>query len=69
MPPRYYWISALIVVVLTAVISIATHRRSKKDILLVLCWVVAGLVLLLGAVIGVSELLVALGIAERGFAL
>jgi len=69
MSPRYYWISALVLVALTAAISIATHRRSRKDVLIVLCCVAGGMALLVGLVVGASKLLVILGIAERGFVL
>ncbi|MFQ5671640.1 MAG: hypothetical protein ACE5G9_00975 [Nitrospinales bacterium] len=69
MPPRYYWISALILVAFTAAISFATHRRSRKDVLIILCWVAGGMALLTGLVVGASWLLVALGIAEKGFVL
>ena len=69
MPPRYYWISALILVGITVLISFNTQRRSQKEFFLVLCWVAGAMALLMGIIVGASKLLVTLGIAERGFVL
>ena len=66
---RYYSISALILVVLTAAISFATNRRSRKEILFILFCVAGGMIILVGLIIGVSKLLMVLGIAENGFVL
>ncbi|MBI4384544.1 MAG: hypothetical protein HY579_10980 [Nitrospinae bacterium] len=67
MSPRYYLISAIVVFVLTAVISAATQKRTAKEILMVLCWVVSGLFLIVGALVGIVQALAMLGIAESGY--
>ncbi|MFQ5716189.1 MAG: hypothetical protein ACE5GQ_03730 [Nitrospinales bacterium] len=68
MSSRYYWISTIIVAVLTAVISLIAHKRSAKDVFFVFCGVAGGVVLLVSVLIGFARLLEFLGIAERGFA-
>ncbi|MBI4389961.1 MAG: hypothetical protein HY580_07255 [Nitrospinae bacterium] len=67
MSPRYYLISAIVVFVLTAVISAATQKRTAKEIFMVLCWVVSGLFLIVGALVGIVQALAMLGIAESGY--
>ncbi|MBI5428500.1 MAG: hypothetical protein HZA02_09525 [Nitrospinae bacterium] len=67
MSPRYYLISAIVVFVLTAVISAATNRRTAREILMILCWVVSGLALIVGALVGIVQALAMLGIAESGY--
>ena len=67
MSPRYYLVSGIIVFILTVVISWWKEAKSSKEILVVFCQVVLLLILLIGFVIGLSELLVYLGIAQSGF--
>ena len=67
MSPRYYLVSGVIVFVLTIVISWWKEAKSSKEVLVVFCQVVLLLMLLIGFVIGLSELLVYLGIAQSGF--
>ena len=67
MSPRYYLVSGIIVFILTVVISWWKEAKSSKEILVVFCQVVLLLILLVGLVIGFSELLVYLGIAQSGF--
>jgi len=67
MSPRYYLVSGVIVFVLTIVISWWKEAKSSKEILIVFCQVVLLLILLIGLVIGFSELLLYLGISQSGF--
>ena len=67
MSPRYYLVSGVIVFILTIVISWWKEAKSTKEVLVVFCQVVLLLIFLVGLVIGFSELLVYLGIAQSGF--
>lgn len=67
MSPRYYLITTVLVIVLTVAISVSKQTRSKKQIFLIFCYVVAGLVCLVAAAIGTAQLLVMFGIAESGY--
>ena len=67
MNPRYYWISALIVIGLTLTIGFATQRKTGRDLALIGVQVICGLFVLVGLVSGLVKLLVFLGIAEEGF--
>ena len=67
MSPRYYLASGVIVFILTIAISWWKEAKSSKEVLVVFCQVVLLLVLLVGLVIGFSELLLYLGIAQSGF--
>ena len=67
MSPRYYLVSAIIVVVLTMAISFWKQEKTAKDILIVFCQVVVLWTFLFGAVFGLTELFVYLGIAQSGF--
>ncbi len=67
MSPRYYLVSGIIVFILTIVLSWWKEAKSSKEVLVVFCQVVLLLMLLIGFVIGLSELLVYLGIAQSGF--
>ena len=69
MSPRYYLISAIVVLVTTAAISIWKQKKTGKEIFLVLCQVVAFFALILGTVMGLAKLLEVLGIAQSGFIL
>ncbi len=66
---RFYWISFLIVMGLTLLISWVKQTRTRKEFLMILLKVTLGFV---GAVLGLwgfSYLLVALGISKSGFIL
>ena len=67
MSPRYYLVSGVIVFALTIVISWWKEANSSKEVLVVFCQVVLLLIVLIGLVIGFSELLLYLGIAQSGF--
>ena len=67
MSPRYYLISGLIVVVLTMIISWWKETKSIKEVFVVFCRVVALLLILIFALVGLVELFVYLGIAQDGF--
>ena len=67
MSPRYYLVSGVIVFVLTIVISWWKEAKSSKEVLVVFCQVVLLLILLIGLVIGFSELLLYLGVSQSGF--
>jgi len=67
MSPRYYLISGIIVVVLTMIISWWKETKSIKEVFVVFCRVVALLLMLIFALVGLVELFVYLGIAQDGF--
>ena len=67
MSPRSYLISGIIVVVLTMIISWWKEAKSIKEVFVVFCRVVALLLILIFALVGLVELLVYLGIAQDGF--
>ena len=67
MSPRYYLVSAIIVVVLTTAVSWWKQKRTAKAVFVVFVQVVILWVFLLGAVFGLAELLKHLGIAQSGF--
>ena len=67
MSPRYYLISGIIVVVLTMIISWWKEAKSIKEVFVVFCRVMALLLILLFALVGLAELLFFLGIAQDGF--
>ena len=67
MSPRYYLISTIIVVALTLIISFWKHKKTAKDVSIVFCQVVVLWAFLFGAVFGLTELFVYLGIAQSGF--
>ena len=67
MSPRYYLISGIIVVVLTMIISWWKEAKSIKEVFVVFCRVVALLLILTFALVGLVELFVYLDIAQDGF--
>ena len=67
MSPRYYLISGVVVVVLTMIISWWKEAKSIKEVFVVFCRVVALLLILVFALVGLVELFVYLGIAQDGF--
>ena len=67
MSPRYYLVSAFIVIVLTIAVSWWRQKKTAKEVFIVFGQVVILWVFLLGAVFGLAELLKYLGIAQSGF--
>ena len=67
MSPKYYLISGIVVVVLTMAISWWEQKKTVKEIFVVFCRVVVLIFLFLFALVGFSEILVYLGIAQDGF--
>jgi Na+-transporting NADH:ubiquinone oxidoreductase subunit NqrB len=67
MSVRYYLITTVLVLALTAAISIWREKHSWKEILGVMVQVIAALVLIAALVAGGAKLLEMLGIAQSGF--
>jgi hypothetical protein len=67
MSVRYYLITTVLVLALTAAISLWREKHSWKEILGVMVQVIAALVLIAALVAGGAKLLVMLGIAQSGF--
>ena len=67
MSPRYYLVSAIIMVVLTIFFSWWKQKKTAKEILIVFCQVLFLWIFLLAIVFGLAELLKYLGIANSGF--
>lgn len=67
MSVRYYWISFIIVLVLTVVISWLRQTRTKKEFFTIMAGVAGGLVVIGLLIAGLGKLLEALGIAQSGF--
>jgi len=67
MSPRYYWISFLVVLVLTLLISWVKQTRTRKEFFMIMLKVTLGLVGVGFSLVGLSKLLVALGISKSGF--
>ena len=64
---RYYWISFLVVLVLTILISWVKQTRTRKEFFMVMLKVTLGLVGVGFGLVGLSKLLVVLGISKSGF--
>ncbi|CCQ89422.1 hypothetical protein NITGR_1040040 [Nitrospina gracilis 3/211] len=67
MSARYYWISFIVVLVLTVAISWLRQTRTKKEFFTIMAAVAAGLVVIGLLIAGLAKLLEALGIAQSGF--
>ncbi len=67
MSPRYYLGTAILVAVLTLVISVWKQKQTKREIFLVMVKVILALVVIVGGVLGVAQLLASLGVAQSGF--
>ena len=67
MSPRYYWISILVVLVLTLLISWVKQTRTRKEFFMIMLKVTLGLAGMGFSLVGLSKLLVALGISKSGF--
>ena len=64
---RFYWISFVIVMGLTVLISWVKQTRTRKEFLVILLKVTLGFIGTVLALWGLSHLLVALGISKSGF--
>ncbi len=64
---RFYWISFLVVLVLTLTISWIKQTRTRKEFFMIMLKVTLGLVGVGFGLVGLSELLVVLGISKSGF--
>jgi len=64
---RYYWISFLVVLVLTVLITWVKQTRTRKEFFMIMLKVTLGLVGVGFGLVGLSKLLVALGISKSGF--
>ena len=60
---RYYWISFLVVLVLTVLITWVKQTRTRKEFFMIMLKVTLGLVVVGFVLVGLSKLLVALGIS------
>lgn len=67
MSVRYYWISFLVVLVLTVLITWVKQTRTRKEFFMIMLMVTLGLVGVGFGLVGLSKLLVALGISKAGF--
>lgn len=67
MSARYYWISFIVVVVLTVLISWVKQTRTRKEFFQIMAAVAGGLVAIGLVLAGLGKLLVTLGVAESGF--
>ncbi len=67
MSVRYYWISFIVVLGLTVIISWIRQTRSRKEFFLIMVSVTVGLVLIGFILAGLAKLLEHLGISESGF--
>ena len=67
MSPRYYLFTAILVAVLTLVISWWKQKRTGREIFWVMVKVVSVLVIIVTVILGVAQLLAFLGIAQSGF--
>ncbi len=64
---RFYWISFLVVLVLTVLITWVKQTRTRKEFFMIMLKVTLGLVGVSFGLYGLSELLVVLGISKSGF--
>lgn len=64
---RFYWISFLIVMGLTVLISWVKQTRTRKEFFLIMFKVTLGFIGTVLSLWGLSTLLVALGISKSGF--
>ena len=64
---RFYWISFLVVLALTVLISWVKQTRTRKEFFMIMLKVTLGLAGVGFGLVGLSKLLVALGISKSGF--
>ncbi len=64
---RFYWISFLIVMGLTLLISWVKQTRTRKEFFMIMLKVILGFTGTVFGLWGLSNLLVALGVSKSGF--
>ncbi len=64
---RFYWISFLIVMGLTLLISWVKQTRTRKEFFMIMLKVILGFTGTVLGMWGLSNLLVALGVSKSGF--
>jgi len=64
---RFYWISFLIVMGLTLLISWVKQTRTRKEFFMIMLKVILGFTGTVLGLWGLSNLLVALGVSKSGF--
>jgi hypothetical protein len=69
MSPRYYLFTAILVAVLTLVISWWKQKKTGRETFWVMVKVVSTLAIIVGGILGVAQLLAFLGVAQSGFIL
>ena len=67
MSPRYYLGTAVLVAVLTLAISVWEKKQTGREIFWVMVKVILGLTVIVGGVLGVTQLLAFMGVAQSGF--
>lgn len=67
MSPRYYLGTAILVAVLTLVISVWKQKQTKREIFGVMVKVILVLTIISGGVLGLAQLLAYFGVAQSGF--
>ena len=67
MSPRYYLGTAVLVAVLTLAISVWKKKQTGREIFWVMVKVILGLTVIVGGVLGVTQLLAFMGVAQSGF--
>ena len=67
MSPRYYLFTAILVAVLTLVISWWKQKQTGREIFWVMVKVVSTLAIIVVGILGVAQLLVFFGVAQSGF--
>jgi hypothetical protein len=69
MSPRYYIGTAILVAVLTLVISVWKKKQTKREIFGVMVKVISALAVIVAGVLGLAKLLAYIGVAQSGFIL
>ncbi len=67
MSSRYFWISTILIVAVTAGISIVRRTRSRWEVFQIFLWVLGAMILVMALVLGLAKLLEVLGVAQSGF--
>ena len=67
MSPRYYLGTAVLVAALTLAISVWKKKQTGREIFWVMVKVILGLTVIVGGVLGVTQLLAFMGVAQSGF--
>jgi hypothetical protein len=67
MSPRYYLVTAILVAVLTLVISIWKQKQTRAEIFVVMVKVILAMAVMAGSILGLAQLLAYFGVAQSGF--